>query len=40
VEVFNSCFRQECRNEHWFMSLSDAEQKIVMHSESGKEMLS
>lgn len=28
VEAFNSRFRQECLNEHWFMSLGDAEQKI------------
>lgn len=28
VEAFNSRFRQECLNEHWFMSLVDAEAKI------------
>jgi putative transposase len=28
VEAFNSRFRQECLNEHWFMSLSDAREKI------------
>jgi putative transposase len=28
VEAFNSRFRQECLNEHWFMSLVDAEIKI------------
>jgi len=28
VEAFNSRFRQECLNEHWFLSLEDARQKI------------
>ncbi|MFH1219861.1 MAG: DDE-type integrase/transposase/recombinase [Candidatus Eisenbacteria bacterium] len=28
VEAFNSRFRQECPNEHWFMSLPDAQEKI------------
>ena len=28
IEAFNSRFRQECLNEHWFMSLSDAQEKI------------
>jgi putative transposase len=28
IEAFNSRFRQECLNEHWFMSLNDAEEKI------------
>jgi len=28
VEAFNSRFRQECLNEHWFLSLEDAQQKI------------
>lgn len=28
IEAFNSRFRQECLNEHWFLSLEDAEQKI------------
>ncbi|MEI6628784.1 MAG: integrase core domain-containing protein [Alphaproteobacteria bacterium] len=29
VESFNSRFRQECLNEHWFLSLEDARLKIV-----------
>jgi putative transposase len=28
VEAFNSRFRQECLNEHWFLSLDDARSKI------------
>jgi len=28
IEAFNSRFRQECLNEHWFMSLTDAQDKI------------
>jgi len=28
IESFNSRFRQECSNEHWFLSLEDARQKI------------
>lgn len=28
VEAFNSRFRQECLNEHWFLSLDDAQEKI------------
>lgn len=28
VEAFNSRFRQECLNEHWFLSLADAQTKI------------
>jgi putative transposase len=28
VEAFNSRFRQECLNQHWFMSLVDAREKI------------
>ena len=28
VESFNSRFRQECLNQHWFMSLQDAQHKI------------
>jgi len=28
IESFNSRFRQECLNEHWFISLDDARQKI------------
>jgi putative transposase len=29
VEAFNSRFRQECLNEHWFLSLEDAREKIT-----------
>lgn len=28
IESFNSCFRQECLNQHWFLSLDDAQEKI------------
>ena len=28
IESFNGKFRQECLNEHWFLSLSDAQEKI------------
>jgi putative transposase len=28
VEAFNSRFRQECLNEHWFLTLEDAYTKI------------
>jgi putative transposase len=28
IEAFNSRFRQECLNEHWFMSLPDAREKV------------
>lgn len=28
VEAFNSRFRQECLNQHWFMSLEDARMKL------------
>jgi putative transposase len=28
IEAFNSRFRQECLNEHWFLSLEDARSKI------------
>jgi len=28
VEAFNSRFRQECLNLHWFLSMEDAQQKI------------
>jgi len=28
IESFNSRFRDECLNEHWFVSLADAEEKI------------
>ena len=28
VESFNGRFRQECLNEHWFLSLTDARSKI------------
>ncbi len=29
VESFNGRFRQECLNEHWFLSLDDARGKIT-----------
>lgn len=28
IESFNSRFRQECLNEHWFLTLEDAKEKI------------
>jgi putative transposase len=28
IESFNSRFRQECLNEHWFLSLEDAKEKV------------
>lgn len=28
IEAFNGCFRVECLNQHWFMSLEDARQKM------------
>lgn len=28
IEAFNSRFRQECLNEHWFLSLEDAQEKV------------
>ncbi len=28
IEAFNSRFRQECLNEHWFLSLADSQEKI------------
>lgn len=28
VEAFNSRFRQECLNQHWFMSIEDARSKL------------
>ena len=28
IEAINSRFRQECLNEHWFLSLEDAKEKI------------
>jgi len=28
IESFNGRFRQECLNEHWFLSLDDARQKV------------
>ena len=29
VEAFNSRFRQECLNQHWFLSVEDAREKIL-----------
>jgi len=28
IEAFNSRFRQECLNEHWFLSMEDAQAKV------------
>jgi len=28
IEAFNSRFRQECLNEHWFLSVADAQGKV------------
>jgi len=28
IEAFNSKFRQECLNTHWFMTLADAQEKL------------
>ena len=28
IESFNSRFRQECLNQHWFLSLNDAKEKV------------
>jgi putative transposase len=28
IEAFNGRFREECLNQHWFMSLEDAQQTI------------
>jgi hypothetical protein len=28
IEAFNGRFRAECLNQHWFMSLEDAQQKV------------
>jgi len=28
IEAFNSWFRKECLNQHWFKSLTDARQEI------------
>ena len=28
IESFNARFRQECLNEHWFLSLEDAQEKV------------
>ena len=28
IESFNSRFRQECLNQHWFLNLEDAKDKI------------
>ena len=33
IEAFNSRFRQECLNEYWFLSVSDAQEKL----EAGRE---
>ena len=39
IESFNSRFRQECLNQHWFLDMSDAEAKIAewwRHYNSGR----
>ena len=28
IESFNGRFRQECLNQHWFLSMTDAQQRI------------
>jgi putative transposase len=28
IEAFNGCFREECLNAHWFLSLADAQKKV------------
>ena len=28
IEAFNGCFRAECLNGHWFLSLADARKKV------------
>jgi len=28
IEAFNGCFRVECRNAHWFLSLADPREKM------------
>lgn len=28
IEAFNGRFRSECLNQHWFMSLADAREKL------------
>ncbi len=28
IEAFNSRFRTECLNEHWFLSVADAQEKV------------
>jgi putative transposase len=30
IESFNSRFRQECLNQHWFLNLNDAKEKIEL----------
>jgi len=30
IESFNGRFRQECLNEHWFLSLDDAREKVKL----------
>ena len=30
IESFNSNFRKECLNQHWFLSIEDAENKIEL----------
>jgi putative transposase len=28
MEAFNSRFRQECLNEHWFLPAADAQERV------------
>jgi len=28
IEAFNGCFRAECLNQHWFLTLADATEKL------------
>ena len=37
VESFNARFQLECLNEHWFLSLEDAREKIKMWREDYNE---
>jgi putative transposase len=33
IESFNGKFRQECLNQHWFLSLEDAQERIELWRE-------
>jgi len=30
MEAFNARFRQECLNEHWFLSVADAQERVKL----------